>query len=916
MNRQKHNFMTLAAASAILFSQSVLAQEGDDAETDEGVVIDEVVVEGFRQSLSNALNHKRYSDVQMDAIAAEDIGKLPDTDIGDVLERVAGVQIRRGDDGVPNGTNIRGFPGNFNAVLYNDRVITTSLSTNRFFDAQVMPAAFAKRVEVYKTSVADIMEGGLAGTVRLRTMRAFDLKKSAFRLRANFDNISNNSETNPEITAIYTGLFADNKVGFAIGGNFVSQDISTQVSNSFAPVTRFRENANNNRDFNGDGDFDDDVFGPNNVILQLNTDNRERLAAFSNFEWRPNDNFSLFTEVLHSEYDVERQFDVLRFQPRPVSNVVPEDARSVVYNDYEYWTGMHVLNMSGQVQSTPNLRDSNVTMFILDGTYTTGPWTVALGAHQSKSQTNQLRFISQALLPTPANGYEVTLDGSRHDRPWSVTYHDADAAERFADSANYRNFTVNATHLDAEYENNSRSFDFSLERELGFSDAAVGLTSFKLGVHVREDENLAIQPRANFNVARTTTLLDGAEVPMMLVDVDRGSWFDGAASTGGAPLPWLVPDSGAIRGMVTFDEIRQSAEDLGIYDAGAPNNVLEDIFAAYVRLNFASRYDRLNGNFGVRYVATDQDVVGVGADLNGFIDDGTGVLTLPTGDVITRSRSYSEFLPSLNMRVMLTDNQLLRIGASRTISRAEIPDLRPSTNYNDADRIINTSDPDLEPFFAESFDLSWEWYFADESLLSVALFHKDLESLIRVDELSGQLFTVTDATTGATRQEEFTIRGRTNTSGATLKGYEIAFQQPFTYMPGFLSNMGIRTSYTYIENSEPESLRGAAEDNVNLVLYYDIDKLDVHMSYTFRDDFMRFAGSDTNLGIGLRPADFFDSSNRVNLSLNYRATDKLNVNLAISNLTDEAGVTYWANGLTNVITDSGRRVTLGFAYRL
>ncbi|MCW8833149.1 MAG: TonB-dependent receptor plug domain-containing protein, partial [Colwellia sp.] len=587
--------------------------------------VERIAVTGYRESLNKALSFKKNADYQVDVISAEDIGKLPDVEVGDVLERIAGVQVKRGDDGVVNGTSIRGLPGYFNRTLYNDHVINTSLSTERFFDSQIMPAAFVSRIEVQKTAQADVIEGGLAGVINLKSIRAFDIGETAARLHLTGTGTSNDHNHNSDIVAIFSDLYLNDTLGISTGINVLKSDTESQKGVVFNPVTKLTEGEG--KDYDGDGEVENgDVFYvPQAISYILNENSRERNAAFLNIEWRPTPTFNVFGEVFFSGYDTLNIRNNLKFRPRAANESTGEGAQVSQYEGAlypngarDYLTVYHPSNIFAEVLNQYNYRESDIIVALFDMEWLHQRWTFNLSGNISKSKTNQ--FTIEAKNLTAKDYFDITLDGTQLDKAWGVYFHNPDGDPDYSQrgllndpQAPFRSLTVNAQQVGGEYESNTWAADFSAQYEFEHMDSYISVTSLQLGLHYSEDESLANQPRANF-FGDTEGLFNGAEMTYSTVEPARGQWFDYDANQPGAPLAWAVPD---ISTMVTdynwtADSVRAAAIDAEVYQPGIRDDLKEDIVAAFIKLNFENDSGLLTGNFGLRYIKTKQFASGQG----------------------------------------------------------------------------------------------------------------------------------------------------------------------------------------------------------------------------------------------------------------------------------------------------------------
>ncbi|WOH38717.1 TonB-dependent receptor [Thalassotalea fonticola] len=881
-----------------------------------------IVVTGFKDSLSKALSHKRHADIGMDVISAEDIGKLPDVEIGDVLERIAGVQVDRGDDGVVSGTSIRGLPGYFNRTLYNGRVISTSLSEERFFDSQVMPAAFMSRVEVHKTSSADVVEGGLAGVVNLKSIRAFDIGKRAIRFKATATKPSNSDDTNSDVLAVFSDLYLDDSLGFTIGVNNLQYDTETQKSLSADPKQKHTEEQQG-ADFNGDNDLNDTFYLPASVNYALDQNFRERSAAFVNLEWRPTPELKVFGEVFYSGYDEVKNRSQARIKTKTgkfASNLNNDFVESSVYesdnfseDERIYLNAFHNTNAGLEVTNQLNERESDTAVAFVDVEYLYDAWTFNFGANLSKSKTTQFQVEGKSALAT--NSLDVKMYGADIDSVWQTEF------VNYPNELEFKPLTVNGQRLDAEFESNSWGLDFDGEYEFDFDNDFIMPTFIQFGLHYTEDESLALKPSANFGNKLAGLPISPESIETRIVEPSRGDWFDGALDTPMEDFFWPVTDMEKIiqHNNWTSEMLRAAAieADNVIYNPGIDDDLKEDITAAYVRLNFENAAGDFTGNLGLRYVHTDQFVTGRGT--SGFIDEASGDPLLdPTyqseisavlDENLTSERSYDNYLPSLNLRYLPGDDWVIRTAWSSTMTRPLREDLKLLDKYNKGSNTLTSPDPELDAFVSENVDLSVEWYFDESSALTFAWFYKD------IDTLTGQLTSVKSTPvyhleTEQVYNTDINYDEKINDTGAIIQGTTIGFEQPFSYLPSFLSNTGIKVNYTYIDNSRPDLLKNVSKDNAATTLYYDGTKFDARLSHVYRSERSR------KLGIADTPDHYRRPSSTFNASVNYKPVRYVNIGLGISNITDEAIIDYNESGSIKNVSDSGRTISLSITARL
>jgi TonB-dependent receptor len=348
----------------------------------------------------------------------------------------------------------------------------------------------------------------------------------------------------------------------------------------------------------------------------------------------------------------------------------------------------------------------------------------------------------------------------------------------------------------------------------------------------------------------------------------------------------------------------------------AVSDVEEDVGAAYIRGNFQLDDGRVSGNIGLRYVHTDQKTFGFVPDFSQIIFDQGGAVTfVPEATPTTIDRSYDNWLPSLNVRVGIREDLVARLAVARVLSRPDLGVITPTTSVNANVRTITSGNPAVDPYLADQADVSLEWYFAEESMLSLAYFYKDVENFI-VSSTSTETHTVTLANGGGTTDIEFTRFQPDNGANTTLKGIEVSYQQPFTSLPAPFDGLGVLLNYTYIDAGKisnvaggtPLPLPGVSKNSYNAIVYYEKPRFGTYLAYNYRDDFVYDQSSYFGDG------EFGDNYSQLDLSARFNFTDKIALTMAVTNLTDEPLIRRNSFGYNRGYELNGRRTTLAVRY--
>jgi TonB-dependent receptor len=336
----------------------------------------------------------------------------------------------------------------------------------------------------------------------------------------------------------------------------------------------------------------------------------------------------------------------------------------------------------------------------------------------------------------------------------------------------------------------------------------------------------------------------------------------------------------------------------------------------------------VRGNFGARWVNTEVEAAGYSAL--------SGVTTRVTG-----ANNYDDILPSLNLSIEPIEDVMVRFGAARVMSRPPVTNLVPVFSLsapNAANRTASLGNVNLDPYRADTFDLSLEWYFAPESLLSLALFYKDISTYVQTTQ---QTLTYAELTAmnpaafpaGADRppSDQYVFSTPTNTPGGPLTGFEISYQQPFTFLPGAFSNLGVQANFTHVESEidycttaacnvyVTANLVNLSPDAWNATLYYDDGRFNARVSAAYRDTYYQQVPGANGGTRGIAVTGKTETLS-IDASASFDVNDKLALSIEGINLTDEFNRQNHSelDGVrdsTYVYHHTGRQIFVGARYK-
>lgn len=858
--------------------------------------LEEVVVTGIRRSLQNSLEAKRDSDSIIDAISAEEMGKLPDKNIGEALQRVTGVQLtRQGGEG--RTVNIRGIDAALNRVEYNGtRALSTDPGGGRQVDFRDFPSEFVSRLEVVKSQTADVSEGGLGGTVRIISRKPLDNGgEDFFTFSAQAVHSDLSSSTEPRIAAFGSRSFQDGTFGVLGGFVYESRKIDTHQILSTGWVQQ--------EDLNGDGSNNYRPFLPRPVIV---SEDNDRLAFNGIAEWEPTDNLNLYVEGMYTQRNFDKK-DQLFQVDIGLGTIDADNANATIASDGE--TALRFDSVTtGADNEDP--RGASVAHRSLVDSFENDIFLLATGASWDSGRLSTEGRISYSEMTYDQVSYEpsatinqiprITVDLDNKYRASNVDFHGFDVFDP-------GNFTS------AAFTSRPRMFDKTeLQAKVDFDyDLNVGIfTNLQWGAEysdsqVDSDMRITCMRITEGEGEGNCRGLDGVADPSVVPTVqnavsDHGivsdDTFFNSKDLGFSVPSWYLFDQDFISAIV--DDTVETTQDYGqtwVVD--------EETFAGYAKANFElDTAVPVRGNVGLRVVNTE-------TGSNGFSTDGVAVGS---------SGSYTELLPSGGLTFsFVPDELLLKVGASSLLARPQPFEMAPRLSVSVLESTASRGTPDLDPFLADQLDLSLEYYSPNGlSFVSLAGFYKDVSSFIETvivqDELPGfgepgQIFSISEPRNGA--------------EGVSIRGIELGGQLDLAEVTPALDGFGLIANATYQSDSgtanvssvtgEALPFSGLSRTSYNLQAYYEDRGLSLRLAYNWRDEFLI-----TPSGRGGIP-EFHEAYGQFDASASYEITDQFSVFADFTNLTNEVRLENSSSELRrNVVESFGRRVFLGIRYRM
>ena len=977
-------FFCLGLATGVIAADESTSQE-----------LNEVVVTGFRGSLNTALSEKRNETAAIDVIAAEDIGKFPDSNLAESMQRIPGVALTRGDGGEGRNISVRGLGPGFTKVRINgmEGAAQTGSSdiygagnNGRAFDFNVFPSEIFSELAVRKTPSADVEEGSLGATVDLKSPRPFDYADDqAFSITARgiWNEVS--EELDPRVSLLAGKKFFDEK--FGVLATFSFQERHTrEVGYSAVDILHFGTNANNigttanpillpfctpqgwtltgpspaigsrgatgvncstgnGRTSNMDAFMEvynrtnDAIRAANGALVPgggafhprlpryVNSEqDTERAGGSLSFQWQPTEDTTISLDGLLSRYQQERRDNYilgLSFGRNISNNGQPMvSIRDVEFDDngsltYGLFDGVDVRSEGLVDQFVSTFKQGNLE---LTHRFNEAFDIRAFAGRSLNKWDGPLRF--QTFMDAiDVDNFSVDFRGGRSTPIINFGFDVSDPNSfRYAATPDGNQTVLGGFSLQGKPQENITAINtFELEGGWQMAD----MWKLKVGGQYRESHFSSHGSNPLRNMTNTLNLPTGVTMADLTTQISGLDDLFGS----GAPASWAAID------LAKWDEIFDidSIQTCTVPNCGAAQSkIFEDVSSGYFMFTFNSGDDwriPIRGDFGVRYVKTEQLAAGVIP----VTSPGTSPYT-SFAQYNEVEREYSDTLPSFNVVFELTDDLLVRLSGSKVMSRPELGNLSPTAGVTATTRTGNVNNPYLNPIRAKTADLAVEWYFAEGSLLSVAYFYKDIDSFIQritsqipFNELGLPPALLDGSPSSPT--DIFTVGRFENTPGGPLKGFEINTQVQFNFLPGFWSGFGVLANYTRAEadiqyilassNGVPTAtttadLVGLSPNSASGTLFYEDNRFSVRATASYRDRFFRALpaspGSDVRGDL---------ATTYVDAQASWFVTDKLTFMLEAQNLTGERNVLYIDNTREDTLfeTEIGTTYTLGATFK-
>jgi TonB-dependent receptor len=918
------------------------------AEPAEGADIETVVVTGIRRGIEDAIALKRDSGSIVEAISAEDIGKLPDTSIAESISRLPGLTSQRAE-GRASAISLRGTDPGFTTALLNGRE-QVSTGDNRSIEFDQYPSELLSAVLVYKTPDAQLVGQGLAGTIDLRTTRPLSYGKRAvaFNIRGE-QNSQNDLGADSEdqgyrASFSYIDQFLDNRLGLTFGVARLVSPLATQGAGTYEPW-----HANGVPNLSGspnpNGVANPGV-GPNTFItdgMKVRTDmgTNRRDGAMAALEWKPNDSFTSTLDLYYTKRkqdDNARSLEVnLGDYPAPCCDGTFPDGTVFAYSN-------PTIVDNTVIAATLNQRVPLVRNFLFktqdkivaagwNNKWLAGDWAFTGDVSYSKATRDEQQYetnaqyapLTNAPAGAPRNIYDTGIFRLSRDAMPTLSF-----GLNYADPTKVQ---LGPTIYGAGYSKIPHVTDELKSARIDIARSFEGwLSGFAAGFNYSDREKDKVQPEGNLATLGNGYFQVGSEHLLSPTNLSYAH--------AGSALAWdVLGVLGAYYQPITYGTPTTPGYD---YLIGKNWTVTEKVSTAFLKGNLdhdLSASVTLKGNVGVQLVETDQSS-------DSLRKNGATGAVQPFSD----GKKYTDVLPAINFAFMLPDSQAVRVGVARELARARMDQLKASSEETTGllgGGVVpsgNGGNPRLSPWRADAFDVSYEKYFGTNAYVSLAGFYKNLKSYIynRTDnnhDFSDFVATLPAchlgvppncppiSTTGPLKQP-------VNGEGGNLKGLELSVSLTGELFADALSGFGTILSLSQTQSNitvqDPPGnnfvtgnglgnipLPGLSETVWNATLYYENAGFSARVATRARS---KYIGEVTNFASD-RSLKYVKGDQITDFQLGYEfgvgSLEGLSVLFQVNNLTNEPYIAY---ALTETrqqdFQEYGRQILLGVNYRL
>lgn len=864
----------------------------DKAEAErEATELETVNVSGIRRGIEDAISVKKNSDSIVEAVSAEDIGKLPDTSIAESIARLPGLAAQR-VAGRAQVISVRGLSPDFSTTLLNGRE-QVSTGDNRSVEYDQYPSELFSGVLVYKTPDAGLVGQGLSGTLDLQTVRPLSFSKPVAVLNArasqnSLGSAANASADGNRISASFIDQFADHTLGIAIGYAHQETPVAEEQTGTYEPW--FANPAPSAVDDRHRPGVPTGVYMTDGIKALRRTGVTKRDGLMATVEWKPSEDWvstlDLFTSK-SSQIDTANQFEANLYYNGDYPCQPACNWNSAVVNGNNTLTGGVLTNVYPLVRGEYNKRNDKIDAIGWNNAFKLGPVALVADVSYSKATRKEVALENNTQLEPSKQLDTITLGfptGTFQTLNPGLNY--SDPTKLFLRNSIYGSGYGRSPRVEDELKS------FKLTAKIPAPDAVGSVFSdVDAGFNYADRSKKKHQPEGNINLGAQGDTIIGSDLQYSPVDLSF------AGSNLGSMPAWNVP--AAVARYMTYNPSETSAP----YLIAKAWNVYEKIGTAFAKANINAQWGEVGvrGNVGVQIQHVDQSSTANYWD--GSAPSGQNVKPVDDG------KTYTDALPSLNLAFDLGNDQTVRFAAAQQVARPRVDQLRASLDFgvNTATGVPGASggNPKLDPWRANALDLSYEKYFGTKAYVSVAGFYKDLKTYIYEDSRTRDFSAFTPGTVATTNFGQYSTAY--NGNGGRLSGLEFTVSLPFNLVTQALDGFGVTASTSVTSSNisikpDPGSVTAVGSANItlpglskhvtNLTVYYESHGFEARLSNRKRSDFIGEIGNFN----GDRTVRYVVGENITDAQISYNfqggRLEGLSLLLQANNLTNTAFQTY------------------------
>lgn len=903
-----HKLAQLVMLAALAPQQAFAADAGSDkpkqnkAKTEQ---VEKIQVTGIRSSIKEALFIKQNATSVVDVVVAEDIGKFPDENLAEALQRMPGITISR-NGGEGQKIMVRGMGEGYNVTTINGRKLASE-SSGRDFNYDTIASELVNTLAVYKSPEARLIEGGIGAVIDVQTRKPLDL--GGFTLTGSAKGIyeSRTSDVHPHASMLVGDIYQDGSLGVLLSAAYSRKTLRNdtyEASGFYDPAENVTDEATIGVDQNKDGTVAANELFPSKIpgyiYFANQQDVRERSGATLAVQYQPSDRFELLVDGLYSRYTT----DGAKYQIGLVNYDESWTPGTPLFTDA-------VFGDDGRVVAVKQSNQPMVELLNLSEPRQTDTWM--LGANSKWQLTEQWQLVADV-------SHSEAQDKNDGDNKFIV-------ARGFVDSIaiNYNTGNKIPDVVLTPELNANQSFGAHYSRNTGtgvkdsiddakvfaeFAPADSWFSKLEFGLnYVRQEKsqqqyaskNPSMFSRGGYYLTQNKFAFDNSTVfkqgDFELFRIPQNAFRPANFSNfldgepGIHPAPWPSFDYDAL--LAYYRSINADAANLNIVpslnQAGA-FTITEAVSTAYIQLKIEQELAGLPYmlNLGLRASQTAVSSEGFVQDLASIRLDDKGQ---PIGNAwrqttpVSHDGDYRKVLPSLNFKLNLRDDLLLRLSAAKVMSRPDLDYLKPwialdFTNRKNGLPQLTTGQPDVPPELANQADLTLEWYIADSSQLAGGLFIKDIQSFIETSGMAGSDF----------GSAYYINKPKNSPYGAKVKGAEVAWSQSLEQLLSApFDGLGFQLNYTWVDSEYDDPKRrhlpfqDMSKNAYNAVIYYEKDALQARLAYNWR-------GKSLRLAEDWGGPSWVAAYGQLDASVSYELTPQLTLFTEASNLSNER---YW-----------------------